>query len=399
MPLRLYEDTFWFPDGTLSANVEARVFTLGGPVLADLWANEAGTIPLPNPLLTDGLGVLTFWAEQGDYWLHINELAFRITVSGAFSTDLTTLVASTMSTGVVSGGIIDLNVGNPKAIDLGETVGYVIDNFTDIFAPNITRVEIPAQTLVLDGPAQARSITWWLASTDGTISQQANNPTPAQRRSFIVLGATFFDTVSQTLLVDQSLPVIIRQGANQLADLMDALAPFSLSGNMISPNGANLLLNKTSGNVFSRAFNYSPGTGDNPHESSTAAQSPVTFRRILRAPQVLTPPLVTTIDPANFDSAGVLTPVGGGAGSATIQRVWLVPENDVNNQVVIQYGQTVYASIELALERLKAGTFVPNPTVLGISALIAYIVVTRAATDLSNAAQAQIVRAGKFDTP
>jgi hypothetical protein len=232
------------------------------------------------------------------------------------------------------------------------------------------------------------------------VLQQSARPSPSQRRTHLVLGATVFNIATLTLLEAQTVPVVLPQPANQFIDLVDALGPFSTSGNVISANGANLSINKTAGTVFARAFNLfvSGVLSDEPHLSASPAQSPVTFRRILQVPQAVTPPLATTLDPANYDVGGVLTPVGGGANSSTIQRVWLFAANAVSLQVAVQYGQTVYNSLAAADNALGAGTFVPAP-VTSDATLIGYVVLTRTATDLSNSTQAIFVKAGKFATP
>ena len=65
MALQLYSARYWLPNGNLSANRPANVFPELSNIHASLFADQAGTIPLPNPLSTDGGGLLTFWAAPG----------------------------------------------------------------------------------------------------------------------------------------------------------------------------------------------------------------------------------------------------------------------------------------------------------------------------------------------
>lgn len=83
MALAQYSDVYWFPSGALAAAVPARVFEHTSNTLATLWADAGGTIPLANPLDTSAAGVLTFWAEEGQYWVHIDSEAFEIAVGAA----------------------------------------------------------------------------------------------------------------------------------------------------------------------------------------------------------------------------------------------------------------------------------------------------------------------------
>jgi hypothetical protein len=393
--LALYSDRFWFPSGVLATALPARVFPEGSNGLAPLWADAAGTVALTNPLNTDALGQLTFFATVGRYWVHLDSESFLIDVGmSEEQADLTT--------GIASGGDMTINAGNPQAVDFAPLIGYVAsNNLTVSSSPSVVRVDAPAQTVVLDAAAQLRTLTFWLMDSAGVISQQATRPTNTQRRTHLALGGTVYDTVGGVLLETQSIPVILPQQGNQLADLMDALGPFSLSSNpsRISPNGANLSFNKSAGSLFARAFNHYVGAAltDDPHITPSPAQTPAQFRRVTRTPG-LTPPVVTTIDPANFDVGGVVTPVGGGVNSATIQRVYLFATSLTANQLVVQYGQVTYGSLANAVAAIASGVFVPNP-VTADGTLIGYIAVIRTATNLTDPTQAAFVNAGKFATP
>jgi hypothetical protein len=233
---------------------------------------------------------------------------------------------------------------------------------------------------------------------DQNIIQQATASTNAQKRTHLLLGFTAQE--SGSIIVDQSLPVILQQPANQFADLMAALGPFSITGNQVTPNGANLMINQSAGTMFAAAFNHfvGPVQTNDPHVSTTQAQTPAQFRHVTRNSTNFGP-LENLLDVSHYDNAGVITPIGGGAGSSTIHRVYLFPNNDPAQQLVMHYGQTVYSSLAAAVDRVGAGlNFQLNP-LMRAGALICYIVATRTATDLSNTAQAVFVHAGKFATP
>jgi hypothetical protein len=391
MSLQQYSDVYWFPDGTLAVNTPARIFPHHSNALAPIFSDGAGT-PLANPTSTDGVGVLTFWAQEGKYWVHIDSQAFLIDVGmSEEEADLTT--------GVASGG--ELDIATPTSVSIAALVGYVVDNnaLTSV-APTVVKVDQPAQTVALDAFSLARASTTWLMDSAGNVIQQGTAVTPEQRRTHLVIGVSIFDTVAGALIEAQTRPIILGQPVNQTADVMDAVGPLSTGGNAISPAGANLSFNKAAGTLFIRASNHfaSGVLTDNPHFSPSPGYTPVTFRRILRTPIVVTPPAVTTLDVANYDLGGVLTPVGGGTNTSTVQRVWAFITTDTTTQILVQYGQSTYTSLAGAVASIGHGNFVPNPvTVRG--ALIGYICVIRTATNLSDPAQAVFVQAGKFPTP
>lgn len=318
--------------------------------------------------------------------------------AGGVDVNVQEALATVLSTGIISGG--EMNVASPTSISISAVVGYIVDTDTSPTSPTVTRVTTNNQTVALTGASLARTVTWWLLNADGSITQQVERPTNSQRRTALVLGVTAYDTGSGNLFVDQSLPVVQAQPANQFADLLDALGPFIISGGVPSAASTNLTFNVSAYRMFSRAFNHyaGPTLTNDPHVFDVAAHLPASFRRILRAVTLPTPPVVTALDVANYDNAGVLTAVGGGAGSSTIQRVWVAGTNDAENQVLVQYGQTVYSSLDAAVAALQAGTFISAP-VTADSALAGWIVVTRTATDLSNPSHARFIKAGRFATP
>jgi hypothetical protein len=424
MAIAQYTDKFWFPDGTLATGIAVRIFPLNSNILAPLFADLAGTVPLANPLTTSGTGTVSFFAEEGEYWMHADSEAFRVPIGlpppvdpAAFSALQADVLAlqiaaanleadviaaekaaqSTLSTGVFAGGDISVNGVSSSAIDISSMVGYITSFEIDPFNPVITRVEYPGGTVEMDAGALTRTATVWLMDVDQNIIQQALLPSNAQRRNMIMLGFTAQE--SGVIIADQSLPIILQQPANQLVDLMTSLGAFNISGNVISPNGANQMFNQTAGTIFSQAFNHfvGPIQTDDPHVSTTIAQTPASFRHVTRSSATFGT-LENLLDVGNYDVAGVVTPIGGGVNSSTVHRVYLFANNTATEQLVLQYGQFVYSSLASAVASVGSGTFVPNPLTRA-AALIGWIVATRTAVNLSDPTQAVFVQAGKFSTP
>lgn len=368
------------------------MFPEGSNTFASLFTDATGVTPLGNPAATDGAGTLTFWAESGTYWVHLDTEAFLITVGMSQE-------QADLSTGVASGGELNANPVDPQALDISALDGYIVDYLAGTQdQPVITRVKTADQTVSLDAASLLRSVTWWLMDASGTVIQQGSKPTNEQRRTHLALGVTTF--FSGQLVVVQTLPVILPQQANQLADLMDGLGPFNMTGNQVTPNGVNLMIDQASGTMFARAFSHfvSGTLTDNPHVVTTPAHSPAQYRYITATGTVFGA-LRNTIDVANFDNAGVITPIGGGANTSSIHRLWLFGTGVASTQLAFQYGQTTYSSLSAAVNAIGQSGHVVNPLIVGNGALIAYIVATRTATNLSDPAQAMIVVASKFAAP
>lgn len=388
MALQLYSQQYWYPTGALASNLPFQVFPNNSNAFAQLWADAAGTIPLANPgTSTDGAGFVTFYATVGDYWLHLDTETFLIDVG-------LSLEQADLSTGVASGGEMNINAGNPQAVDIAALIGYIVDNNNVLsVAPTITKVDRPAQVVVLDGPAQARALTWWLMDAAGTVFQQAFPPTAAQRRNILQLGVSLYDPIAATLIDVQSNPVILGQPANQFVDLLESLGPFNLDGNLPTPVPGTLSFDVSSGHVFSRALNhYDAGVlTDSPHINATPAHAPTLFKRVIRVPEIPLPPDVTTVDPTQYDFNGVLTPVAGPAGVSTVQRIFIIPNSSPSAQAVVQYGQRTFSSLQIAVSSIGSSDFVPNPAA-GFGALVGYIAMTRTCTNLADQSQAVFVR-------
>lgn len=442
MALEQYTTSFWYPTGTLATNVAVRVFPLNSNILAPLFTDATGSTPLANPMTTNGSGAVSFFAEEGEYWMHADSEAFQIGVGitpvtpadlaavqaevdaveidvaaaqGAITTlqgqmtaaladilalesNLEHLTQVTLSSGITAGGDISVNAGSPSAIDINPFIGYITDFTADPFNPSITRIDFPGVVgLEMDAGALGRTVTSWLMDANQVITQVPSPTSNEQRRTHIRLGLTA--QVGGVITIDQSLPVILQQPANQLSDLMVSLGPFRVSGALITPNGVNRMVNQSAGTIFSQAFNHfaGPVQTNNPHVSPAAAQTPAQYR-YTTSTSLTFGALRNTIDVANYAPGGVVTPLGGGVGTSSIHRVYLFPANNAVDQLIIQYGGTSYSSLANATAGIGSGVFTPNP-MLSDAALIGFIVATRVAVDLSNPAQATFVNAGKFATP
>lgn len=418
MVLPQYSDTYWFPNGALAVNTPAVVFPINSNAPASLFSDAAGTIPLPNPLPTDAFGVLTFYAAAGSYWIHIDTESFDVTippppsgpflplsggtvtgnlglVTGNVNVDVAQALSASVSTGVIYGGQMT-GVGT-STVTFAAMKGYIVDYVSNPANPTVQLVNMPLTVHPLAGAELTRTVNWWMCDAAGVVTSQPARPTDAERRTKIQIGVTGSVIGPGTLFNVQTTPVVLQQQAEQFADLLYALGPFSKQGNIVSANGANLLMNKSSGEVFAASFAY-PTTPASPNHVVSPAETPMMFRYSTRV-SGSQGPLTTTFDPANYDVGGVITPVPGGANTSTITRVYLFGTGTATAQLALQYGQNFYSSLTAGVDAIGAGTFIENPDYFGIGILIGYIVAVKSATALNNPAQAVFVRAGKFAVP
>lgn len=393
MPLSSGDGSDCTPDGTACAPIS--VVTQLAALQAEVDALEidvTGKVDRSGDTMTGDLNLDTNLQVDGDTNI---DGTLTLTVTGTVVAVGQALIAG-QSTSVLSGAEFTPNA-DPTKIDISATTGIVVDY--DSSAP-LTGTN-PMITSVTWGGAVAVTplfapFTYFLLSSTGTLIQQANRPTATQRRQNISLG--FTRTEAGIITIDQTLPVIPSQLNNQVVDLMEGMGPFTTSGNRLTANGANLSINKTAGNVFSRAFNQVPDYLD-PHNSALPAQTPMNFRHIT-AVVGSAGALTTLLNVANYDPGGlgVVTPVGGGANTSTNFRIFAFANNNVNDQILIQYGQNTYASLAAAVQNIPAGTYTPNP-VTNSAVLLGWISVIRTATNLSDITQAVFTFAPKFATP
>lgn len=313
--------------------------------------------------------------------------------------DMARFMATTLSTGITSGGTLAVNA-NPARIDIAATTGWIVDSnpfgTPGPVNPVLTYVTFPGATgVALTGPP-TQALTFWLLTSTGTVVQQATGPTQTQYRTHLVLGYSVF--VGGTIAEVASSAAVQGQLAPQLYDLMRRLSAFATGdrSNVITPNGANLRINTTGGQIFFTASGL-PNYND-PHAVVLPAQTPATLNRATAT--TLVPGFFTTVDVANYDpaGAGAIVAVGGGANTSTVQTVYAVKANNVSNQINLQYGQTAYASLAAARAAIGTGTVITNQAFVR-QALIGWIVATRTATNLSDPTQAIFVRAAPFAVP
>lgn len=335
----------------------------------------------PGDFYIDQNDTNTFYGpKQAGVWGPLQRFAVPNAVTGLIGGMLMTKVSSTS---------IKITAGQ----------GKIVDYVTDYSKPKITPVALASsKTITLTAGQLASAVTWWYIDGTGTIHTQTTRPQHVQRRQVIQLGAVTCQ--SNAIVTVTPAPTYVPQGTLQLYDLLYELGPFVAppgAGNVISPNDANLSINKTAGVTFSPSAGYANGPNE-VHYITNPVETPLTITYATRVAGSESATSTAFVDPTNYDNGGVVTAVGGNTHGSTIQRVFLVPTGVAGTQCVIQYGQAQYASLAIAVAAIGNETFVLNPDLDGTAALLAWIAVERGSTNLSGATAA-IVRANRFVFP
>jgi len=294
------------------------------------------------------------------------------------------------STGLLSGGTLSINAGDNTKFD----VAAAVVGYTD-YSTNPAQ---PTRTVATYGPTSANSVpslaviaTYVGIQTPGsTLTTQSSPFTATQRRTIVPLGAVISNGTN--LIAVNNLPDVMRAGINQIQDLMAAIGPMNLSGNVISANGANLNINKSSGIVFKQGSNFT-NDPNNPHGLSLAGLTAASFQyRLSTGTSFAT---TTSVDPNNYESPlGTLAAISP-ANRWTIQRFTVF----TSNLIRVQYGQHLYGSMAEAEAQLSTESFVTEQNIADNGILLCYLIVQQGTTDLSNTTKAKFIPASKFGGP
>lgn len=278
------------------------------------------------------------------------------------------------STGVLTPCNLAINA-DPTKFDSDACTGVVVDN-TDPTNPVFTSVDIAARLAVADA-FPASDTTWILVDSTDTLSQTNAAPTSLERRDKIVLGSLVKAGGNIILAVDNQVPAygLLKTFEDQLG-FLGGMA----TGAVVDSTDNDLSLDVTAGEIISIGRGI-PFDLKKPNTTITPAQTPIPVGRLFKSYEnvsgvVVIDPTTNQIDPNNFASAGVLTPVP--AGRYTIQRGILFGSSNV---LALYYGNTVYDTITEAAGQIETEAWSEHPDTMG-GAFRVWIVVQEGTTDL-----------------
>ena len=322
--------------------------------------------------IVDGLGIVASTLNGGadeDYQLQLGPHYLSLASTGLYK-------GGELSTGAAQ-GTIDISAGE----------GLYADSTTAFPTVSVQPVIISARTNFAITNIATQPVTYIMIDKDDNVVQLGSFPTPSQRRDNIFLGVAVHSNNVDVQFVN-NLPSVSLDATAQTHDLMKAFGFFSLDGNIISANGANLSINKSAGTAFKEGGNFHTNPKD-PHTVTLGAKVLSTFRyRNQDSSEGLD---ITVLDPTTYDNGGTTTTVPAN-NNATIQRVYVFPSNEIR----IQRGQTVYNNLSAAVDAIGKESFVTEPNIEQNGLLLASIVMTKTASDLTDPSEALVFTASRF---
>lgn len=178
----------------------------------------------------------------------------------------TTSINQAQCTGLYSGGLITLS--GTSHFNISSGVGYIVDNLTKAITEKTwsTKTYLP----VMEFGDTIITISIGI-DANGDVVQQTPLFTDAQRRQIIILGQIFIHPTLRTLVDVAYIPVFSRD-LPTVVDTMVNANDKNISGNNITPNDANLLLNASSGKMLG----YSINAKQDPLSPNVSIQIPIT---------------------------------------------------------------------------------------------------------------------------
>lgn len=301
----------------------------------------------------------------------------------------------TLSTGLLTGGAISINISNNTKFDVSAGVGLIVDNYTNPENPTYQVITWPAQIGVQSLYYNTAQRSFIAIDASGSVIQKNSKYTSQEHRDNIVLGLLGHTTLTSIINVRHT-PNAVFDPTARLTDLANGIGAFNISGNIYSPNGSNLKLNKTSGLIHKIGTNFQTDK-KSPDIDESAAETISQFRYSYRngAGGFVVGSTVTDINPNVWDNdSGTLQTVS--ANNWTIQLVKYMSGSLSGTPTArIEVGQTTYPSKEAALSILPTPNHEHNPAFVD-GTLRCYLVVKAGATDLTDTNQAIFYEVEKF---
>jgi hypothetical protein len=302
------------------------------------------------------------------------------------------------TTGILFGGVLSAAIGG-TTFSVTAGIGQIVTQTASITGvvttvSNVTWSAVSGAAITNIGTSQ---FTYVLVNSSGVVIQQTTPFTDAQYKTHIIIGILCHIDLASVNLVTNAQNVAY-EDPHRLVELITAFGPIKKTGLNISANGANLRVDRASGEAFKIGTNYITDQFE-PDVSTIAAQTPALLCRVHRNGSggfifdVNGGLYYNDIDPSNYDDgSGTLQSVGGS--KWTIQRLFFFPNNPVD--IICYYGTQTYNQFSEARANLEFETFDEAQITAENAIFLGFLFVRNAATNLSLPAQAAFLQSGLF---
>jgi len=304
----------------------------------------------------------------------------------------TQAIGNLTSTGLLTGGDLSINA-NPALFDMTAGTAIVVDNYTDPLNPVYSHVSWSAFTGVAVTDIATNPRTDIGIDSAGAIFQSPTALTTGQRRDYVQIGRLIH--LNNTTI--NGVTNVHHHAFDQLltaSDLSDSIGSLNRTGNVYSANGANLQINKSSGEIYRIGSNQ-----DDEQNPNITSNDPETISIMRMTYQdgsggFTVGPTITEIDPDNYDD-GSGTPVSVSVNKWTVQRLFYFTEGGPPQaNTFVHYGQVEYNSLAAAEQALFTENVATNP-ILADATFRAWLIVKNGETAL-NSANTDFVEVAKF---
>ena len=211
-----YSEEWWYANGVLAANQRAAIFGPGNNNdFAPIFSDPAMTVPLANPTTTDALGILTFYAPDGQYFIFVGPIGTGDSVEVILGSAPGAVDSVNGQTGDV---VLD-------AADVGAQPIATIDAKGDLYAgtgPDATdRLPVGADGLFLTADSSTPTGLAWIAGSGGAVDS-VNGQTGVVVLDAINVGADPAGSAAAVAAASQPLATIDAKGDLYVGTASDA---------------------------------------------------------------------------------------------------------------------------------------------------------------------------------
>ena len=291
-----------------------------------------------------------------------NDLYFSQNTNGYTNTTRLRWLEGNLYTGLLNGGLISATTGS-TTFDINSGSGIIVTmnaSLNDAPYPTVKYINWAAKTGITLPYLTSSIQTFVGIDSNGNVLQQTTPWNGSQYNTSLSIGTILHQNKS-TINASITYPNVAYGYKQRTYDFIKAFGPLKLSGLSINTSSS-LGLTIGSGTAWAEGRNYQV----DPNNPSYITDAGTSISKIFRYYQSGSEFVqdtnngigYTTIDPANYNNNGTLTPVPGTGANRqySVQRVFWYP-NSATKGIVVYYGNTTYPTLTDAVANIPYETF------------------------------------------